>query len=156
MNMSRDDIYDVVLEYLDLVEKGKESAEDNLKALEVVLDKLALARHFIDYKFDETDYPDEPRKNYAHGRELVAKRFPEFGFYHIPNSVTDKVGEAEIMMGDAVDDVADIARDLSAVDWRWKKHSPDDALFHFEILYDGHWGDHLRDLQYYLHYFKNQ
>ena len=156
MKMSRDDIHGVVLEYVDLIENGKEDAEENLKALEVILDKLALARHFIDYNFDETNYPDEPRRDYAHLRELAQKRFPDFGFYNIPNYVTDNIVESEIHLGDALDDATDIAIDLYEVDWRWKNNSPDDALFHFEILYDGHWGTHLRELQFYIHHLKNK
>ncbi len=156
MKMSRAEIHSTILEYLDLIENGKEDAEENLQVLEMILDKLALASHFIEYKFDKTDYPDEPRKNYAQLRELISKRFPNFGFYNIPSAVTDKVGEAEIYTGDALDDVTDIGIDMHEVAWRWENNSAEDALFHFEILYDSHWGNHLRNLQFYVHHLKNR
>lgn len=49
MQMSRDEIHKVVLEYLNLIENGKEDAEENLKALEIILDKLALAHWYVEY-----------------------------------------------------------------------------------------------------------
>jgi hypothetical protein len=156
MQISREEIHSVILEYLDLVARGKRSDEENLNAMEIVLDQLALARRFVAYNFDEADYPDAPRKNYAELRELATKRFPECGFYNFASPITDQIGGAEILIGDAFDDIADIAKDLHEVTWRWEHNSPDDALFHFEILYDGHWGEHLRNLQIYLHYFKNR
>jgi hypothetical protein len=61
MHISRNDIHQIILEYLDLIKNGRESIEENLNALEIVLDKLALVRHFVAYTFDENDYPDTPR-----------------------------------------------------------------------------------------------
>lgn len=60
-------------------------------------------------------------------------------------------GESEIGVGDAVDDLADIAMDLAGVAWRFEHTSAADALWHYEHLYRIHWGEHLRDLQRFLH-----
>ena len=154
MHISRNDIHQIILEYLDLIKDGRESIEENLNALEIVLDKLALARHFVEYTFDGNDYSDSPRFDYSHLRELAAKQFPSLGYYNIPDTICEKVGETEIIIGDAIDDIADILGDLQELIWRWENNSPDDALFHFEITYDSHWGMHLRDLQHYLYHLR--
>jgi hypothetical protein len=115
MQISREEIRSIILESFDLLTNGKESAEENISSLEIVLDELALARRFVAYKFDEADYPNASREDYAHLRELASKRLPEFDYYNIASSITEKVGEAEIHIGDAIDDVADITRDLREV-----------------------------------------
>jgi hypothetical protein len=49
------------------------------------------------------------------------------------------------MVGDAIDDLADIAADLEEVVWA------DDAHWHYKFLFEVHWGMHLRELALYLH-----
>ncbi|MFN7134579.1 MAG: DUF5063 domain-containing protein, partial [Myxococcales bacterium] len=58
---------------------------------------------------------------------------------------------AQIMVGDAIDDIVDIANDLQQVVWRWETTSEADALWHFRFSFTSHWGAHLRALQLYLH-----
>lgn len=150
MQVSREDIHNAILEYLDLIEVGRKTAEENLQALEMVLDKLALAYHYADYPFDETEYPDAPRHN-KKWYPLAGKRFPDFGYYNVPCSVIEQLMESELMVGDAIDDLADIATDLEEIDWHWKHTSIDNALWYFRFGFKAHWGDHLRHLQYFLH-----
>jgi hypothetical protein len=50
-----------------------------------------------------------------------------------------------------IDDILDIARDLTEIIWRYENTSKDDVLWHFEFLFRAHWGRHLRSLQVYLH-----
>src|SRR4051812_6160488 len=128
MQMNRDDIHNAVLEYLDLVENGKGSKEENLQALELVLDKLALAHNFIEYQFDNTDHPDAPREDYERLRKLAEARFQGFGYYNTPANMTEKIARSEMCVGDAIDDVADIARDMYQIAWCWNNTSPEDAL----------------------------
>jgi hypothetical protein len=66
------------------------------------------------------------------------------------SSISEYVGEAALGVADAIDDLADVARDLEEVQRRWKD-CPEDALWHFAFLYRAHWGGHLRSLQVYLH-----
>jgi hypothetical protein len=148
--MNRDDIQNAVLEYLDLIENGKASVAENLQALELVLDKLALAHNFIDFQFDKADHPEAPREDYNRLRQLAERRFPDFGHYNMPDCITDKIAESGIVVGDAIDDVADIARDMHEIRWCWEHNSPDDALWHFQFGYESHWGEHLRSLQLYI------
>lgn len=55
------------------------------------------------------------------------------------------------MIGDAINDAADIASDLSNAIWRWKHTSEADALWHLELDYRTHWGRHLNDLRWYVY-----
>jgi hypothetical protein len=150
MQVSREDIHNAILEYLDLIKIGGKTAEENLQALEMVLDKLALAYHYADCEFDETNYPNARRYS-KKWYKLAGKRFPDFGFYNVPYSVIEQLVESELMVGDAIDDLADIATDLEAVDWCWKQTSIDNALWHFRFGFKAHWGEHLRHLQFFMH-----
>jgi hypothetical protein len=153
MQVSREDIYNAIFEYLDLIEFGRKDAEENLQTLEMILDKLALAYYYADSQFDETDYPDVPRDG-KKWYKLAGKRFPDFGYYNVPCSVIEQLAESELMVGDAIDDLADIASDLDQVVWYWKHTSIDNALWHFRFGFKAHWGDHLRYLQFFIRAFK--
>lgn len=144
-----------VYDYLDLIENGSSTGDDNMRMLELALDRLALAYHSADYEFED-GHPDPPDRDYARFRALAVKRFPSFGFYNVPSLISDKIMEAEMHVGDALDDIAEIAGDLEQVAWSWENTSENDALWHFRFGYDAHWGEHLRNLQRYVHAFKNK
>lgn len=148
--MNREDIHNVVLDYLDLIENGRASVEDNLQALELILDKLALAHNFLDFQFEDADHPEAPREDYNRLRQLAERRFPHFGHYNSPEHITDRIAESGLVVGDAIDDVADIARDMYETAWCWRHASPEDALWLFRFGYESHWGEHLRGLQLYI------
>ncbi len=121
--MNRDEIKQTVEDFLFLIEKGCGSVEENEAKLKLLLDKLALAQHFATYKFDERDYADAPDKAYDELRKLVASRFPNYGYYNAAEDVTQKIGEGKVNVGDAIDDIADIAGDLYETQWRWNNNS---------------------------------
>ena len=149
--MSRDEIKQTIDDFLSLVEKGCGSTEENEAKLKLLLDKLALAQHFAAYKFDETDYADAARKDYGDLRKLVSAQFPKYGMYNIAEDVSVNVGAGkETIVGDAIDDLADIAKDLYEAKFCWENNSPDDGLWHFKFNFDSHWSHHLRGLQIYL------
>ncbi|MES2988066.1 MAG: hypothetical protein V4808_09185 [Pseudomonadota bacterium] len=54
------------------------------------------------------------------------------------------------MLADAIDDLADMTRDLREVIWRDEILGPDDAAWAFHLL-AYHWGGHARELGLYLH-----
>ena len=53
------------------------------------------------------------------------------------------------MIGDAIDDLADISNDLAEALRRWDHLGPDDAHWHFHQMFF-HWGWHMRELQSFL------
>lgn len=61
--------------------------------------------------------------------------------------------DAEIGMGDAVDDLSDIIYDLLEVKWRLEHTSETDAWWHFLFTFQAHTQQHLIDL---LNYLKNK
>lgn len=148
--MTRDEIKQTVDDFVSLVEKGCDSVEENEAKLKLLLDKLALAQHFADYNFDKTDYAEAQTEDYGGRRKLAAARFPHYGIYNVAVDVTKNVGEGKAIVGDSIDDIADITGDLIETKWRWEKNSPEDALCHFKFSFESHWSQHLRELQIYL------
>jgi hypothetical protein len=146
--MDSDQVISAVLDYLRLIEVGHGAEADNLDALAEVLDRLALAQHHVSPTFEE--HPEPPSPDRARLAELTAERFPGLGLYNVPDPVTTRIGEAEITVGHALDDVGDIARDLWDVRWRLEHTSRNDALYAFAESYRLHWGRHLRHVQFYL------
>lgn len=148
--MTRQEILGTVKEFLSLLEESG-PGEDREARLRWLLDRLALAYHHADAAFDGRDFPELPRADDSALRVRIGQLFPGFGFYNEALDVTDKVGESTLGIGDAVDDLADIARDLRDVVTCWETTSEEDALWHFRFGFESHWGRHLRSLQLYLH-----
>ncbi len=113
------------------------------------LDKLALAYHDTPDGEPADDDGKPPREDYQQRYDRLRSRFPEYGYYPVadPSGTLDQ----EYVLGDAIDDLADIASDLDETVWRFVHLGPDDAHWHFNSLYQIHWGQHLRELSYYLY-----
>jgi hypothetical protein len=148
--MSRDEIKQTIDQFLLLIEKGYGSVDANAVQLKLFLDKLALAQHFALFKFDEKDYADAPPKAHEDLRKLIVAQFPNYGYYNVAQDVTQRVGDGEVAVGDAIDDIVDIAKDLYEAQWHWEHNSPEDGLWHFANNFQFHWNQHLRELQIYL------
>lgn len=153
--MSEDDIREAIQTFLQLLEKPNVDNAKGISTLEFALDRLGLAYHFAGDEFRD-GYPEPPTQDYARFRQLAMIQFPNLGFYNIPSRMTEEIQTAPMSVGDALDDVADIACDLAKVVWCWEHNDAQDALWHFRFLYDTHWGDHLRHLQCYLHALKDK
>ena len=147
MPASPDQIQTSVAEFIRLIEDDAISPGNRLLRLRRSLDQLGLLQHDTSYAFDDRDYPDAPSKDYQTLRQIVASRFPELGHYNIPGSVTQHIAEADMHVGDAIDDITDIALDLYDVQWRWENTSVGNALWYFTNSYSNHWEEHVRDLQ---------
>ena len=132
--------------FINFVKTGE---HDDLELLSTWLDRLSAHYEHISFVFDETDYPDCPDQNYQSLRDLVSSKFPSLGYYYVATPI-EPTNDAEVTIGDAVDDVADILRDLVEVQWYFENTSVEYALWHYENSYKFHWSRHLRDLQSYL------
>jgi hypothetical protein len=148
--MTRDEIKQTIDDFLLLIEKGGGSPEQNEEKLKLLLDQLAMGQHFASYIFDEKDYPEAPEKTARNILDLVKKRFPNYGYYNVAEDVTCNVGKSGTMVGDAIDDINDIALDLIETKWNWENNSIEDGLWHLKNNFETHWGHHLRGLQLYL------
>ena len=130
--------------FVDLVTIGQ---APSLGTLARCLDELALSYH--DTPFGEpSESAEEPARETRVKYADIDARFPDLGFY---GWADPKEVPGQLLIGDAVDDIMDIANDLKEVLWRFERFGPDDAHWYFRFLYRSHWGGHLRDLARYLH-----
>ena len=130
--------------------------ENAIPQLARSLDELSFAYHLSDGKFDQTETPDPPENDYRLARAIIEKRFPKLGNYSVPTVVDSEDTQVSIELSDAIDDLTDIVTDLQEILWRWHHTSVDDALWHFRLTFETHWGAHLRSLQWYLHHLMSE
>jgi hypothetical protein len=115
---------------------GASALEDRRAALRLALDRLTLAYHYADVPSDEREHREPGRSEFGDVRQPISAAFPEL----------DTPPDA----ANAIDHLTHIAMDLREVLGR-AEESEDDALFHFRLLFESHWGHHLRALQALLH-----
>ncbi|MEL6908419.1 MAG: hypothetical protein AAFP22_23620, partial [Planctomycetota bacterium] len=104
--------------YLDLIEVGAGSVDENEARLPRILDRLALAQHATSETVPTADAPKAPRKDQVDLRAQICERFPNYGFYNTALAPLDVPSE-EWGLADAIDDLLDVANDLYAVEWHW-------------------------------------
>lgn len=120
------------------------------RELLLALDELAMAYHRAPLGSPADSGVTPPRNDdYQERYARLGTRFPDYGYYAVSDP-TEPTNE-EPMVGDAIDDLADISADLEEVIWRFENLGPDDAHWHFRFLFEIHWGEHLRELSCYLH-----
>jgi hypothetical protein len=137
-----------VQKYLSLITGNPLAPTIRLQTLADVLDELQFAMTKIpdgSPTFSDGE-PDFRHKEYV---ENIRENFPELGFY--PDIRLSDGLEQTITVGDANDDAADIARDLSAAVWYWEHVGEGSALQYLRYHYKIHWGRHLINLRSYLH-----
>ena len=139
-----------LLGFLELLETADEHT--SIALLELWLGQLAFLQHFI------SDVPEhgeasfvQPAHNDGRWRKLIAERFPTLGHYDIPAALPTPTGQSEMLVADSVDDLADIAGEISECLRRWEHLGEEHALCYFRSGYQHGWGMRLRNLQGYLH-----
>lgn len=135
--------------FLELLESTDKHA--NVELLELWLGQLAFIQHFIgDVHYEDSKSSPPPARDYARWRKLIAEQFPVLGYYSIPGAVPLQMAASEISIGDALDDLAEIAGEVVECVWRWENNGENDALWYLRFSYQAHWGTHLRNLQAYI------
>lgn len=143
MKIERQDIRAALLGFLELLESTDKQA--SIEILELWLGQLAFLQHFVDdIADDENHISVRPANEYARWRDILEMKFPTWGYYDIPTTHPSQIG-------DAIDDLVDIASEVSECLRRWEQAGSDEALWYFKFSYQRHWGAHLRNLQTYLH-----
>jgi hypothetical protein len=132
-------------QFLSVVWDGERPSDESL--LEV-LDHLIEAYHHTPDAGPADGDLEPPRSGGPALYRQVATRFPDYGHYPVSNP-TGSIEDGP-MMGDAIDDLADLTLDMRDVVWRAEHLGPDDAQWQFRLLYF-HWGRHARELALYLH-----
>lgn len=141
-------IWQTIEKLIKLVETNfLESSESEFLSL---LDKLA-------WQISETmptDPPvgeEVPENDYPAIRKAAEAAFPDWGFYNVAGEITQNVGNCEVLVGDAIDDITDIINDLKMVYWSYLNESEEMATWHLLDSYNNHWRAHMRSLQFYVH-----
>lgn len=115
------------------------------------LDELALAYHDTPEGEPAPSNQDPPARNQAALRAIIEVRFPDYGYYAVMLDPLDlDLSGSKAGIGDAIDDLLDIASDLAEAVWRFDHLGADDAHWYLHLLHF-HWGRHMRELSLYLH-----
>jgi hypothetical protein len=121
-------------------------AAPELPALVRALDALAMAYHVTPKGVMSEKDLDPPERDYKQAYARIGERFPMLGYYGVADPLET---DGNVMIGDAIDDLADIANDLSETLWRCEHLGLGDASWHFHRMFF-HWGWHMRELQSFL------
>lgn len=144
------DLTDAVTGFIAVIEAEAVTPEVRLARLAPALDRLSLAYHLgrdIDNAASEAEPPE---RDYKALRELIGTRFPDLGYYGAapPGETLD----AEIVIGDAIDDLTDIYSELLDVAWCLQHTSADDAARLYRFGFAHHWGRHVCDVRGAVHF----
>jgi len=139
---------DKIKEFVDFIDNPSEDNKD-AKLLRLADQILFFFAETPD-RYDDNDYPDTPKHDYQSKRKEVSNKFCGYGFYNLPDMVSNNIANTEIQVGDAIDDIVDLYHDFCKFIWRYENTSQDDAIWYFQNPDRLHWEEHLRNLQYYL------
>ena len=119
---------------------------DKIETLKKLLIELYSEFLKVEFEFDEKEYDKEPNFDYNEIKENVKSNFPDFGWYSMVLDLNKMEPNVEIGIGDALDDLTDIIKDLLVVKWKMDNTSEMDALWEFEFSMRTHSEQHLIDL----------
>lgn len=131
---------------------ARKTEDDKLRTTNLIygLDRLSLCiGGNLDFDFDDADYPEPPNFDYDLHYQKISENFPAYRYYNFVESNLDT--DPDILVGDPIDDLTDIYKDVWRYIWRLENNSLSDALFDLDLSYRTHWGRHLRNIQSYLH-----
>ena len=154
--MSRDAAWVAVDAFLAFALQPTATTRADWPELARLLDALALARWSCPAPDDggDGDEDDAPRATDEELCAVLGARFPEFGYYRTVAPLRDD-GSLDFTdepgLGDAIDDLLDIVHELQAASWHRQHHGEGAGAARLAWSFDVHWGQHLRDLQGYLH-----
>ncbi len=153
----KEEVFNICQDFLDLIEVGKrDTAKGNENYLKMYLNMLPVFVEKVNYCSENIDTPEIPVSEYQTRRKKAEERFPNYGMYNSVSRISENIGNCEITVGDAIDDIADIYGDLSSVMWLTNNGYHDAAIHEFNMSYNIHWGMHCHELQLYIHALQNE
>ena len=135
--------------FLDLLRSAPCEPRERQLKLAAAFDRLSDAYNNTPHVEPDTEEVDAPRADPKLFGEQAASSFPELGFY--PEVDPLEGFDQAIGQGWGLDDLMDIAVDLTEVLWLLDQRRVNDAVWQFRWGYQNHWGHHLHDLRRYLH-----
>ena len=121
-------------------------SNDKIQDLRILLIGIYLEYLNVKPEFDVSDYDEEPDFDYNEIKGNVKSNFPDFDWYSMVLDSNKMEPNVKIGIGDELDDLTDIIKDLLEVKWRLENTSEKDATWHFELLMRTHSEQHLVDL----------
>ena len=120
------------------------------EALLAALDRVIDVYHHTPEAEPSDTKLEAPRSGGPALYQEVAIRFQNYGYYPISDPVGSPENAEAAMVGDAIDDLADLTLDMRQVVWLAEHLGLDDAHWYYRLHYF-HWGRHARELALYLH-----
>jgi hypothetical protein len=117
-------------------------------ALLAALDRLLAAYHETPHTSLSDEGVEAPRQDGSSLAKEVAARFPDYGLYPVADPTKPYEGAA--MMGDAIDDLADLTSAMREVIWLAENAGIQEAHRDLRSFFFD-WGRHARELSLYLH-----
>jgi hypothetical protein len=129
---------------------------DKINDLEKNLVKIYALYFDIDDEFDEKEYADSDIMEFVNIRKNVETNFKQFGFYNTFLDIFELVEPDNQAIGDAIDDLADIIKDLLVIKWKIENNSLNDGLSFFKFIFHEHTQQHTLDLLNYMKQLENR
>lgn len=104
----------------------------------------------LEAEFDDGDFDEEPSFDYDSIKKNVEANFPDFGWYHSIRESHKIIPDADLVTGDAIDDLTDIIKDLLEVKWCFENTSEKNAIWVFCDSMQIHSEQHLVDFLKYI------
>lgn len=148
------DPWPAVFALLDFVQQATPTTSSDWPELVRLLDGVALTRHACpteSWCYDDERHGPLPMRSHDEWRCLIGPRFPDFGYYWDTLDPFDPARDENVCLGDAIDDLTDIARELQQAVLARDRLGDREGRLGLGFLFDIHVGDHLRSLQRYLH-----
>lgn len=136
--------------FIACIETEFATPEARIAATARALDRLSLAYHEGGDIAEAAGEGEPPERDYKATRERVAALFPGLGYY--ASAPAGETLDAEVTVGDAIDDLADIFSEALDVAWCFANTSEADAVRLFRFGFKHHWGRHLADVRGAIHY----
>lgn len=146
---SANQLRDAVLGFIACIEAEALTPEARLIRLAPALDRLSLAYHESCATEAALGDDEPPSRDYQETRGRMAQLFPTLGYYPLAKGDGD---DADLVMGDAIDDLADIFSEVLDVAWMLENSGMNEATSLFRFGFTHHWGRHLCDLRGTVHY----
>jgi hypothetical protein len=135
--------------YLSLIDGRPKTDPADLKKLALALDRLVGEYNLTEDLEPSDSEAEPPESSWPDLYKRAAASYPRLGYYPCADPTDEP--ETESFVGDAIDDLADIARDLLDVIWYFDQGRIEDGIWQFRFAYQVHWGMHLHQLRVVLH-----
>lgn len=105
---------------------------------------------YLEVEFDDEDFDEVPSFDYDSIKKNVEANFPDIGWYHSIRDSHKIMPDADLVAGDAIDDITDIIKDLLEVKWCFENTSEKNSKWHFCDIMKNHSEQHLVDFLKYI------